>query len=125
YEDAGAEPQALRAGGDPRQPDQRVRDVRGLSAGHATVPRVRVLRAVALRHHDVLDGPDRLEPGRLGRLGQGHGALGGGERTDVGEHEAELHGTLLLAGGFRPERRAQLVRMSTGRLTWEKKSLPL
>ena len=67
-----AEADALGVGGGPRQPDQRVGQVERLgAAGHLAARVVRVLRLVARRHDDVLDGPQRLEAAGLGGPGDG------------------------------------------------------
>ena len=51
----------------PRQPDQRIGEIERLGpTGHLPARVVRVLRLVAGRHDDVLDGPQRLEAAGLG-----------------------------------------------------------
>src|SRR5690606_38237714 len=63
---------------------------------------------------DVLDGPHGLEARLFGGVREGGRPVGVGEGAGVGEGDAELHGC-----------RSPQVRISTGRLTSAKKSLPL
>jgi len=92
-EDARRELDPLGHRGHVGQPDERVRQVELLgAAGHLARPVVRVLRLVAARHDDVLDGPERLEPGALGDRRQLASPRCRRAHPGVGEHQAELHG---------------------------------
>jgi hypothetical protein len=93
-QDAGRELQGLRHGGDVRQRDQRVGNRHLLGGGDLSGRVVRVGRLVADRDDDVLDGPDRLDAGALGRRGEVGEQLGERERAGVGVHEAEFHAAL-------------------------------
>ncbi len=89
---AGGEAQGRGGRRQVREPDERVGQGRVLGAGHAARRGVGVGGLVAGGHDHVLDRPDRLEPGRLGRPRERHGGVGLCERADVGEGDAELHG---------------------------------
>src|SRR5438105_2066035 len=90
-QDAGGELQGGRDRADPRQPHQWIGDVDVLAAGHAPVGRVGILGLVPRRHHHVLDGPDRLEPGRLRVARHRDRILGPRPRSRIREDDPELH----------------------------------
>ena len=96
--DTGREAEFGRGGGDEGQPNQRIGDRVVARPGHLAVGRVRVGRLVSLRVHDMLDRPDRVEPGCLGGLAEHGGAGSTGERAGVGVSDSELHGGLLVWG---------------------------
>jgi hypothetical protein len=95
-QDARREPDLRRGGGDVGEPEQRIGDRRVLGPGHAAVGAVRILRDIAGRHGDVLDGPERLDSDVLAARARNAASVGLHERTDVGERDSELHGTVLL-----------------------------
>ena len=117
HEDAGAELDALGAGGDVGERDEGIVQRDGRAAGKLPVGRVRIRAAHLERHDEVLRQPHRFEAQRLGFARHLAEHLRPRRRAAAHRMQCELHGGAIPAAtGFRHTRWLSRRRLLASRL---------